>query len=287
MAKFNRQRYEEISTKIKAVGGNNASTEDTVLFVADTLSNVLDGVTGGCFGTINTACQTLYNVLKAGEPANDHLVPNPWFVLNGHEDADNSRTQRYLESRSWKSIGGSALSLGGTAASASTWGVNVADIAIHGNAVGSTAGHMVGLIAIAADKRYREARAVQDWLKLVMAMKTAKATLRTGSLIGGIVPGAALPTGIAMTVAKMGIKLTLSKACLTTAAAIHWRAYQEQAISGGLKLGTGGKIGPASRIFWEIFTRRGVTALFGKYDIDALVREPGGWLALNDKLMLI
>lgn len=287
MAKLNRQRYDEISSRIKKVGGNTASTEDTVLFVADTLSNVLDGVTGGAFGTINTACQTLYSAMKAGADSNDSLVPNPWFVVNGHEDADNTRTMRYLGSRAWKSIGGSALSLAGTAASAGTGGVNVADIGIHANALGSTGAHMVGLIAIASDKRYKEARAVQDWLKLVLAMKTAKAGIRTGSLIGGIVPGAALPAGIATTVAKMGIKLTLSKACLTTSAAIHWRAYQEQRISGGLGLGSGGRIGPASRIFWEIFTRRGATALFGKYDIDALVREPGGWLALNDKLMLL
>jgi hypothetical protein len=287
MAKLNRQRYDEISSRIRKVGGNSASTEDTVLFVADTLSNVIDGVTGGAFGTINTACQTLYKSMKASADSNDPLIPNPWFVLNGHEDAENTRTLRYLESRAWKSIGSSSLSLAGTAASASTAGVNVADIAIHGNAVLSTDAHLDSLIAIASDKRYKEARAIQDWLRLVVAMKRAKAGVRAGSLLGGIIPGAAVPVGIATTVAKMGIKLTMSKACLTTSAAIHWRAYQEQKISGGLKLGTGGRIGPASRIFWEIFTRRGLTAMFGKYDIDALVREPGGWLALNDKLMLI
>ncbi len=50
---------------------------------------------------------------------------------------------------------------------------------------------------------------------------------------------------------------------------------------------TGATAGPASAIFWEIFTKRGATMVFGSYDVAALVREPAGWLALADKLMLI
>ena len=45
--------------------------------------------------------------------------------------------------------------------------------------------------------------------------------------------------------------------------------------------------GPASRIFWEIFAKRGATRLLGACDVAALVREPAGWMALGDKLMLI
>jgi hypothetical protein len=287
MGKLDKPRYEAISARIREVGGNAPNTEEAVLFVADTMSTILDGVTGGSFGALNTACQTLYGVIKAGSDADSLLVPNPWFVLNGHEDRDNAISQRYLQSRAFKSIGGSALSLAGTGASAGTMGINVADIAIHTNALGSTAAHMVGLIAIARDMKHRQSVTIQDWLKLVLAMKTAKAGLRAGSLVGGIVPGAALPAGLATTVAKLGIKLTMTTACLTTAASIHWRAFQEQKISGGLGLGKGGGIGPSSRIYWEIFTRRGVTRLFGKYDIDAMVHEPGGWLPLHDKLMLL
>ena len=44
---------------------------------------------------------------------------------------------------------------------------------------------------------------------------------------------------------------------------------------------------PASAIMYEIFTKRGITRLFGKYDTAAIMREPSGWLALNDKLMLM
>ncbi|WP_419730310.1 hypothetical protein [Lichenicola sp.] len=49
----------------------------------------------------------------------------------------------------------------------------------------------------------------------------------------------------------------------------------------------GAGAGPASGIFWEIFTKRGATRAFGKYDIQALVKEPAGWMALADKLLLI
>lgn len=45
--------------------------------------------------------------------------------------------------------------------------------------------------------------------------------------------------------------------------------------------------GPASSIIWEIFTKRGATRLLGKYDVAALIREPAGWMAIADKLLLI
>jgi len=48
-----------------------------------------------------------------------------------------------------------------------------------------------------------------------------------------------------------------------------------------------GKVGPASNIMYEIFSRRGATRIFGKYDVDKIIKDPAGWLALNDKLMLI
>ena len=53
-------------------------------------------------------------------------------------------------------------------------------------------------------------------------------------------------------------------------------------------VGLSGKgAGPASAIFREIFTKRGGTLLFGSFDISALIKEPAGWLALGDKLMLV
>jgi hypothetical protein len=114
-------------------------------------------------------------------------------------------------------------------------------------------------------------------------------TVRGTSLVGACIPipAAGLTTGLVAAAVNAGAKLTLSKACIATSLELHWRARQEQFMSGKvLRAGTG-KIGPASRIVWELFTKRGVTRILGKYDIDGIVHEPAGWMAINDKLMLI
>jgi len=101
--------------------------------------------------------------------------------------------------------------------------------------------------------------------------------------------------------AALGYKIKLGELCYITAIEIHWRAFQEQTISafpprrpmvnGGIgespRRGRPNtiKTGPASRIFAEIFARRGATAVFGSYDVAALIREPAGWMALGDKLV--
>lgn len=229
-----------------------------------------------------TTVQTLYGFLRgkvnSGAPP---VVPNPWFVWNGHGDgADNTNSREYLGSRRWKTIGGTAISTAGAVASVHTAGVNVGAAVVHGNATASTAAHLLGLRALA--KSYKQSRTIADWLDTVMHMKAMKATVRGGQLLGSVIPGASLPVNIAAAAEKAGIKITMTNVCFCTAADIHWRAYQEQVISHG-----GGKIGPASRIYWEIFTRRGLTRIFGQYDIAGLIREPGGWLPLADKLLLI
>ncbi|MBP1877888.1 hypothetical protein [Agrobacterium rubi] len=42
--------------------------------------------------------------------------------------------------------------------------------------------------------------------------------------------------------------------------------------------------GPATELFSEIFKRRSVLAVLGSYDVGALIMEPGGWVALTDKI---
>lgn len=101
------------------------------------------------------------------------------------------------------------------------------------------------------------------------------------------VPAVGIITGIAAAAGKVGVTLTFSKIAAATAAEIHWRAFQEQAISGGLKLGAGAGVGPASRMLYELFTRRGATRVFGRYDVNRIIKEPAGWLAVYDKLMLV
>jgi hypothetical protein len=144
---------------------------------------------------------------------------------------------------------------------------------------------MYKIIAIA--NSYPQSKTIGSWCELILKVKTAKAMIRGGQLVSGLVPGAHLPAAIASAIAKTGVKLTYTNAVYAAAANIHWRAFQEQAISGGRGMGTGGKIGPGSRIYYEIFTKRGMTALLGGYDIAQLIQEPGGWEPLADKLLLL
>ncbi|SFA96863.1 hypothetical protein SAMN03159496_01239 [Rhizobium sp. NFR07] len=42
--------------------------------------------------------------------------------------------------------------------------------------------------------------------------------------------------------------------------------------------------GPATKLVAELFTRRSALAVLGRYDVAALIMEPGGWVALTDKI---
>lgn len=159
-----------------------------------------------------------------------------------------------------------------------------ADAVKHGSATATTAVHLYKIQAIAG--RRPEMKTIADWCSLIVTVKTIKAGARGGQLIGGLIPGGSIPASVAATAAKSKVKLTYTNVVYATSAAIHWRAFQEQAL--GRSFGeTGGAIGPASEIFWEIFTKRGLTRLLGNYDIAGLVHEPAGWEALADKLLLI
>lgn len=274
--------YDEVVRLIKT-STREMDGEAGVLCVIDAVASIVDDVAGTSFGPANTVGQAIYQKLRGKPDRNE--IPNPWFVFNGHEDRESPKTKKYLQSRSFKSMGSTAISVAGGLASAETGGVNVGGVAVHANAVGSTAAHMVKILAIA--KPYKQTKTITEWCSVVMAAKAAKASIRGVQLAGAAIPFASLPTSIATAVAKAGVKLTMTNLCYMTAANIHWRAYQEQAISGGLGIGTGGGVGPASKIYWEIFQRRGATRIFGQYDTAALVSEPCGWRALGDKLLLI
>ena len=148
--------------------------------------------------------------------------------------------------------------------------------------------HLVALAGMA--RKTRRGGTIADWLEIAIKMKSIKLATRGAGLAGASIPipAAGITTGLIAAATATGAKLTLSKACVATALEIHWRARQEQFMSGtALRAGTGGSVGPASRIVWELFTKRGITRLLGKYDIDAIVQEPAGWMAISDKLLLI
>lgn len=218
------------------------------------------------------------------EDADEQIIPNPAFLVNGH-DGLSPKTRKYFSGRTFKGLGGSAVSLAGGLASGVTV-VDVGGILKEGSAVGTTAAHLVGIKA--AGKGFKKSETVTRWVDAMMKAKMAKLGVRGAGLAGSSIPipAVGLATNIATTVAKLGIKVTLSKLIARTAMEVHWRAYQETVIAGAFGAKSG-PVGPASAMFYEIFTKRSFTRIFGKYDTQTFIREPGGWMALNDKLMLM
>jgi hypothetical protein len=99
-----------------------------------------------------------------------------------------------------------------------------------------------------------------------------KAGIRGAGLVGASIPVPAVDvtTSVLGAAAALGAKLTLAKACLATAADLHWLAFQEQRFASAF----GGSNGPAMRIMKELFYRRGATRVFGEYDVTASSRNP-------------
>lgn len=221
----------------------------------------------------------------ADEDYASDLVPNPYFVVNGHE-GNSKKTARYLRNRGFKSLGGAAVGIAGGLGSTVTQ-VDVLSAIQHGNAIGTTTAHMIGVNAAGAG--FRKSETVTGWISAIQKAKAAKLGVRGTDLAGAVIPvaGLGIATGAATAIAKLGIKLTLGKLVARTAMEVHWRAHVETQLSGAFGGKAGQPQGPASAIMYEIFTKRGITRLFGKYDTATLMREPAGWLALNDKLMLM
>jgi hypothetical protein len=263
------------------VASEAGGTKEEVFWgVVEATTSILDELDVPAVGLIVGGAKLIYDAVKSrkGEPA---AVPNPWFVWNGHDDNETWYTRQYMKNREYKGLGSSAIGLAGQAASGVTF-VDVGGILQHTNALGSTAGHLYKFKQIAS--QYKESRTISNWLGVVIKMKMIKAGVRGAGLLGSAVPVPAMGavTGVLAAAGKIGAKLTMTKVCLATAADLHWRAYQEATLTRSF-----GGTGPALRIVRELFTRRGATRIFGKYNVDQLIKEPNGWLAINDKLMLI
>lgn len=273
--------YQQQARKMGAVGGTDGA--GIALIMADLIGSIVDGVSGGSAGGALAGGANIFGSFITGTEI--QTIPNVMFIANGHDDPVRCpATAEYLSGRSWKGIGGTALSLAGMGASAGTAGINVMDVAIHGNATASTLAHLSHLALIA--KQYRQSQTISSWLTVIVAMKTAKLGIRGAQTAAAVIPAASLPAAIIAAVAKTGISMKASNTCMMVAMEIHWRAYREQAVAG--VFGGGGKTeGPATRIFVELMKRRGVGRFCGQYDALRLIREPAGWQALGDKILLI
>jgi hypothetical protein len=275
--------YDSVVAQIRKEATKSRDTTSVFWDVIEGTAGIIDSIAGTPLSKGATVAKFIQSKVSGG--GGDGLVPNPWFVFNGHEDNDTSATKKYLKHRKFMGYAGKGVGLIGSATSQYTQ-ADVAGILKHGNALGSTSAHIYKLRALAAN--YKQSETLTGWIDLLIKMKALKAGARGTQLVGAAIPIGAvgLASDIASAAMELGIKLTMTKVCLATSADIHWRAYQEQAISMG-RFGQGGKIGPASNMMYEIFSRRGITRIFGKHDVNNLIKDPAGWLALNDKLMLI
>jgi hypothetical protein len=286
----------------------HASRLDKAYAALDIISLAIDAGTikvhdAGHAYTSSQGFQTLGRGVEAlvNRKVSDIKVrPNPWFVANGHDERQSPVTQTYLRNRSLKTVGSAAVGLAGNVAEVATHGVNVTGALQHLSALGSTGAHWLKIRAIA--RSYKNTVTISRWCDAIMRMKQYKLVNRALQLADEVIPVpiADQVVNITAAAAALGYRIGLGELCYITAIEIHWRAFQEQAISAfppRRPMVNGGvgdtpqrrrpstiKVGPASRIFAEVFTRRGVTAAFGSYNVAALIQEPAGWMALGDKV---
>jgi hypothetical protein len=224
-------------------------------------------------------------------------IPNPWFVFNGQHEPESPYTKKFLKARKAKKVGSSIFTMVGHTAETVTQ-VDGAGVLKHGNASASTALHIKKLRDISVKTKGSET--ITAWLDLILRLKYIKAGIRGTQLVGAAVPLApvGITTKILSTAGKVGVKLHYKNIVYATASHLHWRAFQEQAIGAIHNKDNKNQvknkhIGPASEILYELFARRGASGLLikarllKKYDVDKIIHEPLGWLAVADKIILM
>lgn len=273
---------------------------DAVEGVAAVIDEFAFGFVGQAVSIVRSGSNTIRNFLR-GKKGNS-LVPNPWFVTNGHtgDNDDNKYTETYFKKiKKRKKLKSKIAKSVGNITSTFTQ-VDVANSAIHGHAVLCSVSHLQKLRAIA--QKYGQSKTILAWFDVLIKMKSAEATSNGIALAGAAIPIGAVgtATSVAGTVLNTGVKLTMTKACLYTAADLHWRAYQEQSLTNlfNRRVDKGvdkkqtkvnsGKAGPASKMIYELFRQPGVLGsekLSTQFEADKIINNPAGWLAVNQKLM--
>jgi hypothetical protein len=275
--------YDRAYAAVKKYADEYSSSDgiDLALGLADAIAG-LAGASGAVSGVISGL-----SLIKA-LPGDDALVvPNIHFVQNGLE-RPSPLTYEYMRNRSLKNFGAVAVTIAGGAASGFTGGVNTTGMAKELNAAGSTGAHLYKLNALLQNKRWEKSKTVKEWIQLTITMKQHKLGDRAINAAGNASVFVAIPAVLASAFHKLHVKATYGAIVNKTAADIHWRAHQEQVFDKGFGSGTGkGAVGPATSIVHEIFARRGITGIFGKYKANEIIAEPAGWLALADKLSMM
>lgn len=289
-------RNDAMNKRIKGYFANAASNDDVIYAFVEGYSLATDSsrwlkdadqrVPAHQFkNSVNIGALIAMHTSKSmfGYPTKVALVNNPLFALNGHDDNPSNATEKYLIN--YLSQAKSTFLFNNTAPSK-------IKVAYHLNALGSTEAHLHVLKAMA--KSTRETGTVAEWLGAVIQMKRHKRKVRgagfAGAAVGCVVPHGSLLSLPVVTYLKSG-KATLEFTCVAAALELHWRAFQEQTISRNFrafKRGmTGGTVGPASRILWELFKGRGAQKVLSKGEIAEFVAEPAGWIPIKERLLAL
>lgn len=223
------------------------------------------------------------------------------WIANSRQPAANPETNKYFKLRRIKKFAKPAVNLAYTPASAHTAGIGVPDLAMNTSASINTGIHLRKLAALrggtpgAAGGSIRDAKQAQlldKNLNYLVKIKQNKAVVSGMNLAFSAIPagqlvGAAAQVVSGLTAIKPAFSKIISKGIhagvdnrdvIQVAIAIHYLAWREQRSTGAQQ--------PATAVFNEIFSQRGLSRVVHKYNASALIEEPCGWLALADKLAL-
>jgi hypothetical protein len=215
-------------------------------------------------------------------------TPNIHMVQNGHCEKDagekaSPTCKAYFKSRSYKKLGGAAVSKAGGAAGIFTANVNVGGALRHSRSLGKTIAHLHNLSKQAA--LIKQSKYLTRLMNVILIMKVIKAGNQGGQLACDLCPIPAVDQVISMVTTSVtgASKLTMSKAVTWASVELHWRAYVEQKLAG--PKGSG----PAMRMVHELFHQAAFAFPWqsGPETVTKYIREPAGWMVIKDKLNLI
>lgn len=238
----------------------------------------------GIFGTVNNgmdAASSAYRVTRTTELPTNPYLENETFTGAGRFSLT---TLEYLNNRKLKTLGGDLVGTGGAAGSVVTHGVNVGSGSRHLNSSITTAIHLAKLKHLAKSLPNDDDTQLSEWCNTVIKMKKYKLGGRALKLGGSVIPaggqlgtalGGAASTAFGLSIGT-GSKWHHGKDCYAAAAGLHAAAFRERGLPSSDK--------HATRIVQELFKRRGLTRIYGSYNVDQIIKERAGWLAIGDKI---
>ncbi|GHB50119.1 hypothetical protein GCM10007094_44230 [Pseudovibrio japonicus] len=213
------------------------------------------------------------------------MKPNPLFEAYGF-DADelniykygtcSPETQKYLLRRKKKDAAKTVGSYGGKFVPV----LNPVKLIRGLNGTVASGRHIHTLHAML--KKYRQSRDMSEMIDMVMDNKKLSTGHAVATAVSSGAPGGSV-ISVGTAISKGGYKYLNAQKLIYFSTWLHFKAYREMRIA-RLFGGTSGPQGPASDLFFELFTRRGFTAVFGKYETAKIMAEPCGWQAVHQKM---